>query len=63
MSAVSERPVEALRERLRGPLLAPGDRGFDAATLLWNGLIEKSPALVVQPTGAADVVEAVRFAR
>ena len=63
MSAVSERPVEALRERLRGPLLAPGDQGFEEATLLWNGLIEKSPALVVQPTGAADVVEAVRFAR
>jgi len=63
MSAVSERPVEALRERLRGPVLVPGDQGFEAATLLWNGLIEKSPALVVQATGTADVVEAVRFAR
>ena len=63
MSVVSERPVEALRGRLRGPLHAPGDQGFEEATRLWNGLIEKSPALVVRPTGAADVVEAVRFAR
>ena len=52
-----------LRERLRGPLLFPGDDGFEEATLLWNGLIEKSPALAVQPTGTADVVAAVEFAR
>jgi FAD/FMN-containing dehydrogenase len=61
MSVLSEHP---LHERLRGPLLAPGDDGFDDATLLWNGLVEKrTPILVVQATGTADVVEAVRFAR
>ena len=62
MSILSEGPVETLRQRVRGPLLAPGDDGFDEATRLWNGLIDKAPALVVQPTGTADVVEAVRFA-
>jgi FAD/FMN-containing dehydrogenase/pimeloyl-ACP methyl ester carboxylesterase len=59
----AEEAVEAFRERLRGPLLSPGDAGFGEATRLWNGLIEKSPALVVQPTGTADVVAAVDFAR
>jgi FAD/FMN-containing dehydrogenase/pimeloyl-ACP methyl ester carboxylesterase len=59
----SEEAVEALRARLRGPLLSAGDAGFEEATRLWNGLIEKSPALVVQATGAADVVAAVDFAR
>jgi FAD/FMN-containing dehydrogenase/pimeloyl-ACP methyl ester carboxylesterase len=59
----AEEAVEALRMRLRGPLLSPGDAGFEEATRLWNGLIEKSPALVVQPTGTADVVAAVDFAR
>jgi hypothetical protein len=59
----SEAAVEALRAGLRGPLLRPGDPGFEEATLLWNGLIEKTPALVVQPTGTADVVCAVEFAR
>jgi FAD/FMN-containing dehydrogenase len=62
MSVVSNQPVEELRPRVRGPLLAPGDPGFDEATRLWNGLIDKTPALVVQPSGTADVVEAVRFA-
>jgi hypothetical protein len=58
-----EETADALAQRLRGALLAPGDAGFEDATRLWNGMIEKTPALVVQPTGTADVVEAVRFAR
>jgi FAD/FMN-containing dehydrogenase len=62
-SLQTEAAIEALRERLRGPLLFPGGEGFEEATLLWNGLIEKTPALVVRPTGTADVVAAVNFAR
>jgi FAD/FMN-containing dehydrogenase len=58
-----EATADTLAQRLRGALLAPGDEGFDDATRLWNGMIEKAPALVVQPTGTADVVEAVGFAR
>jgi FAD/FMN-containing dehydrogenase/pimeloyl-ACP methyl ester carboxylesterase len=55
--------AEALRERLAGPLLTPNDASFAEATRLWNGLIEKTPALVVQATGTFDVVAAVNFAR
>ena len=59
----TEVAIDALRERLRGPLLLPSDDGFVEATLLWNGMIDKTPALVVQPTGTADIVAAVNFAR
>jgi FAD/FMN-containing dehydrogenase len=62
-SLQTEVAIAALRERLRGPLLFPGDPDFEDATLLWNGLIESTPALVVRPTGSADVVAAVDFAR
>ena len=55
--------VEAFRRRLRGRALSPQDAGFAEATRLWNGMIEKTPSLVVQPTGTADVVAAVEFAR
>ncbi|SEP15822.1 FAD/FMN-containing dehydrogenase [Halogranum amylolyticum] len=55
--------VEAFQRRLRGPLLSPEDDGFEEAVRLWNGMIEKTPALVVQPTGTADVVTAIDFAR
>jgi FAD/FMN-containing dehydrogenase len=63
MTAPAEATVETFRERLRGPLLSPEDPGFEKATLLWNGMIEKTPARVVQATGTADVVAAVDFAR
>jgi FAD/FMN-containing dehydrogenase len=63
MARPADEAVEALRERLRGRLLFPGDAGFEEATRLWNGMIETTPALVVQATGTADVVAAVDFAR
>ena len=40
-----------------------GDQGYDDARTIWNGLIDRRPALIVQCTGAADVVDAVNFAR
>ncbi|HWN26429.1 MAG TPA: FAD-binding oxidoreductase [Actinomycetospora sp.] len=55
--------ADRLRACLRGALLRPGDDGFGDATLLWNGMIAKTPALVVRPTGTADVVAAVDAAR
>lgn len=55
--------VDGLRRRLRGPLRTPRDAGFAEATQLWNGMITKTPALVVTATGTADIVEAVNFAR
>ncbi|WP_224269370.1 FAD-binding oxidoreductase [Haloprofundus salinisoli] len=58
-----EETVEAFRRQLRGSLLTPEDEAFESATRLWNGMVEKSPALVVQPTGTVDVVTAVNFAR
>jgi FAD/FMN-containing dehydrogenase len=55
--------ADELAARLRGPVLRPSDHGFAAATRLWNGMIEKSPALVVRPVDADDVAAAVRIAR
>ena len=40
---------------LRGPLLLAGDAGYDQARRVLNESIDKHPALVVQPTGVADV--------
>lgn len=52
-----------LRERFRGELLQPGDGGYDAARKIWNGAIDKRPALIARCTGVEDVRAAVRFAR
>jgi FAD/FMN-containing dehydrogenase len=43
--------------------LLPGEPGFDDATLIWNGLIDKEPALVIQPEDSDEVAFAVNLAR
>ena len=55
--------VEELRASLRGALLLPGQPGYDDARRVLNASIDKHPALVVQPSGTADVRTAVSFAR
>jgi FAD/FMN-containing dehydrogenase len=55
--------LAGLTERVRGPVLTPQDPGYDEARSIWNGLIDRRPALIVQCSGAADVVDAVNFAR
>jgi FAD/FMN-containing dehydrogenase len=55
--------LAGLRETVRGPVLAPDDPGYDEARSIWNALIDRRPALIVQCSGAADVVDAVNFAR
>jgi FAD/FMN-containing dehydrogenase len=55
--------VEELRDSLRGALLLPGQPGYDEARRVLNASIDRHPALVVQPSGPADVRTAVDFAR
>jgi FAD/FMN-containing dehydrogenase len=62
MTLTSEQ-VKELRSRLEGALLRPGDEGWDDAVLIWNGMVAKTPALVVQPVSARDVAATVKLAR
>jgi len=55
--------VKELSDSLRGRLLLPGAEGYDAARRVLNPVIDRHPALVVQPSGAADIMSAVTFAR
>ncbi len=52
-----------LRPAFRGELLWPGEAGYEAARRIWNGAIDRRPALIARCTGVADVLAAVRFAR
>src|SRR5437867_2885796 len=58
-----EAVIADLASSLRGELLQPGDRGYDAARAVWNAMIDRRPALIARCAGAADVVAAVQFAR
>ena len=55
--------IKALADSLRGRVLLAGDDGYDAARHILNPSFDRKPALIVQPTGVADVQSAVRFAR
>ncbi len=55
--------LKELKASLRGRLLVAKDQGYEEARQVLNGSIDKHPALIVQPTGVADVRSAVAFAR
>ncbi|HET6630647.1 MAG TPA: FAD-binding oxidoreductase [Woeseiaceae bacterium] len=55
--------VADLGQALRGPLLWPGQDGYDAARHVWNGAFDREPALIARCAGAADVMQAVDFGR
>jgi FAD/FMN-containing dehydrogenase len=55
--------LQELRDSLRGALLLAGDDGYEQARRVLNESINKHPALIVQPTGVADIRNAVTFAR
>ena len=52
-----------LAREFRGELMRPGDPPYEAARRVWNGAIDRRPALVARCTGVADVRAAIRFAR
>ncbi|MBX2999997.1 MAG: FAD-binding oxidoreductase [Caldilineaceae bacterium] len=55
--------VDEFKAALRGQLLQPGGEGYDQARAVWNGMIDKRPALIARCAGAADVIQCVNFAR
>jgi FAD/FMN-containing dehydrogenase len=55
--------LQELGESLRGNLLLAGHAAYDPARSVWNSQLNKRPAFIVQPRGAADVRNAIQFAR
>lgn len=52
-----------LRRCLQGTIVQQGDPGYDAARRVWNGMIDRKPAMIAFCAGAADVAAVVNFAR
>jgi FAD/FMN-containing dehydrogenase len=52
-----------LRSQLRGEVSAPGDNAYEAARKVYNGMIDRHPALIAACADVADVMASVRFAR
>src|SRR4051812_5640166 len=52
-----------LPAEFKGQVLYPGDPGYDESRRVFNGMIDRRPALVIRPFSAADVIDAVNVAR
>jgi FAD/FMN-containing dehydrogenase len=55
--------LEAFRRRLSGELVCPGEPGYEAARVVWNGMIDRRPAVIAYCANRQDVVEAIHFSR
>jgi len=55
--------VASLHDGFRGELLRPEDAGYENARKVWNGSINRFPALIARCAGVADVIAAVKFAK
>lgn len=55
--------IEAFSNTLRGAVITPDDSDYDSARALWNGMVDRHPALIARCVGNRDVRHAVNFAR
>jgi hypothetical protein len=61
--SITETDIDEFRGSLRGSLVTSGDADYSEARSIWNGLVDRKPALIVRCSGTTDVVAAVKFAR
>jgi FAD/FMN-containing dehydrogenase len=63
LALISASDVSTLENRLRGTLLRPTDEPYEQARHIWNGMIDKHPALIARCVNAEDVGVCIDFVR
>jgi FAD/FMN-containing dehydrogenase len=63
MNTLTSESIEQLKGKVAGTIVLPGDRTYDKVREIWNAMIDKRPAVIVQCRGADDVVQALAFGR
>lgn len=59
----TDETLQTFAANFQGQIIHPGDEDYDTARRVWNGMIDKLPALIVRPVDVRDVTAAVTFAR
>ncbi|HKJ45353.1 MAG TPA: FAD-binding oxidoreductase [Balneolales bacterium] len=60
---LSVQNLQVLKEQFNGRLVMPGDESYDQSRMIWNGMIDRHPALIARCLGKSDVINAINFAR
>ena len=63
MKTQTSKAKEELKGRIKGSVLVPDDPGYEEARQIWNAMIDRRPAVIVQCAQADDVPPVIRFAR
>jgi FAD/FMN-containing dehydrogenase len=58
----SKEALTKISGAIKGHVLGPDDSGYEARQV-WNAMIDRHPAVIVQPANGADVAPAIKFAR
>ncbi|EBY0806493.1 FAD-binding oxidoreductase, partial [Salmonella enterica subsp. enterica] len=60
---VSDRAISDLSERLPGIVFTSGNEEYEQSRLVWNGTVEKHPAVIIRVRSSEDIRTAVEFAK
>src|SRR5436190_10707483 len=63
MTAVTTPALDELGARVRGDIITPDAAGYEEARAVYNGMIDKRPALVVRCRDVGDVQAAIAYGR
>jgi len=63
MTSIDRAAIDGLAANFQGQLIQPDDPAYDVVRQIWNGHIQRRPALIARCSGVADVITAVRFGR
>lgn len=55
--------VNALKQKIQGRVVVPGDSDYDEIRKIWNAMIDRHPAAIVRAAQAEDVQRTIGFAR
>ena len=60
---INPKALQDFKSSLHGKVIGPHDEGYDSARHVWNGMVDKHPALIVRCVDVSDVISTVQFAR
>src|SRR5687768_15494645 len=62
-SSADASAIDQLRRQITGQVIAPTDPAYDAERRVWNAMVDRYPALIVQCLDTRDIAAAIAFAR